>query len=130
MAFNLGMIATALAMLLQFGSCQATPDRSRTAAEAADIFLDGIEERDQTALWWVVKPGTVFTIDGQPYADEVFYASLVADTSPRQNLVIVSLTSTATEVGVSTVYGNDPKAKTRTTLTFADGCITAVAVDH
>lgn len=124
------MFAVALAVTLQFGSCQATPDRTRTASEAADIVLEGIEERDETALWWVVRPGAAFEVDGQVYTDREFYASLAADVSPRKNLVIVSLTATATRVVATTVYGGNADSPTMTTFSFADGCITAVTIDH
>ena len=123
------MIVVALAALLQYGSCQASGDRWRTAAEAADGFLRGVEERDVTAFRWFVKPGTSFKIDGERHSDEAFYASMSADTSARRNLVIVGLTSTPTIVTIRTVYGSDT-AETLTTLRFAEGCIWDVTVEH
>lgn len=124
------MLTIALTALLQFGSCQATPDRSRTSTEAADIFFKGVEERNKTALWWVVRPGASFQIDGQPYTDREFYAALEADTTPRKNLVIVDITSTRSMVAATTVFQGDSESPTMTTLRFADGCITAVTVDR
>ena len=125
------MIAIAIASLLQLGSCQAaSPDRTRTSAEAADIFLRRIEERDTSAMTWVVKPGAAFEIDGETHSDEDFYASIKADRSPRKNLVIVGLTSTPTTVAATTVYRGAPSVQTMTIFEFADGCITAVEVRH
>ena len=124
------MLTIALAAMLQFGSCQASPDRSRTATEAADIFFKGIEERDETPLWWVVRLGASFQVDGQTYSDREFYTSLEADTSPQKNLVIVGLTATRTMVAATTIYQGGADTLTMTTLRFADGCITAVTVDH
>lgn len=123
------MIAVAIAALLQYGSCQASGDRWRTASEAADGFLRGLEERDVAAFRWFVKPGTAFKIDGERYSDEAFYASVSADTSARRNLVVVGLTSAPTVVTVRTVYGSDT-AETLTTLRFAEGCIWDVTVQH
>jgi len=125
------MLIVALAAILQLGSCQAaSPDRTRTAAEAADIFFKGIEERDETALWWVVRPGAAFVIDGQAHTDTAFYASLAGDKSVQKNLVITALTSTQTTVTATTVYRGGADTPTLTTLTFANGCITDVTVDH
>lgn len=124
------MLEVALALALQFGSCRASPDRSRTAAEAADIFLKGIETRDVTPLWWVVRPGASFQIDGQTYTDAEFYASLATDETPTRNLVITGLTSTATMVAATTVYRGGADSPTMTTFRFAEGCITAVTIDH
>lgn len=125
------MIAITIAALLQLGSCQAaSPDRTRTSAEAADIFLKGIEERDTSAMPWVVKPGAAFVIDGDVHSDEEFYASIKADRSPRRNLVIIGLALTPTTVAATTVYRGAPDVQTMTIFEFADGCITGVEVRH
>ena len=125
------MITIALVAALQLGSCQAaSPDRTRTAAEATDIFLKGLEERDPSAMRWVVKPGTLFEIDGQPYSDEVFYDSIKTDASPLKNLVIVGIAVTPTSVAATTVYRGAPDILTLTVFEFTDGCITSVQVHH
>ncbi len=124
------MIALTLVALLQFGSCQASPDRSRTPEEAADLFMRGIEEREPRVLQWVVRRDALFEVDGQTYSDAEFYDLLETDTSIRKNLVILSITSTPATVAVTTVYSGAPEARTLTVMNFSDGCITAVAVHH
>lgn len=125
------MIEIALAALLQIGSCQAaSPDRTRTSAEAADIFLNSIEERDTSGMRWVAKPGARFEIDAETYSDEDFYASIEGDQSPRKNLVIVGLTATPTTVVATTAYRGATQAQTMWIFEFADGCITSVEIRH
>lgn len=123
------MIEIAIAALLQLGSCQAaSPDRTRTSAEAADVFLKGLEERDTAGMRWVVKPGALFEIGGETHSDEDFYASIATDRSPRKNLVIVGLTTTPTTVAATTAYRGAMQVQTTLVFEFADGCITSVEV--
>jgi len=124
------MITFALMALLQYGSCQASPDRSRTAEVAVDGFLEGWEKRDASPMMWVVRRGATFTVDGTSYTDRDFYDALEADTSQLQNLVILGLAKTESRIAVATRFSGGPHPEALTVLTFSQGCITGVAVHH
>lgn len=123
------MITLLLTATLQFGSCQATPDEARTAAEAADVFLDALDARDERAMRWVVRPGTPFVLDSETRTDETFYAAMSAERGLRTKMVILDLEATADRVSVVTAPRGRAADATRIVLEFADGCVTRVTID-
>jgi hypothetical protein len=103
------MILIALsAALLQYGSCQASPDRYRAPAEAVDLYLEALEDRAPDKMLWVVRPGAQFTRAGDTRSDDEVYAAMRADTNPRSNLVIRRLKSGVDFVEVEARWSQGP----------------------
>lgn len=123
------MLATLLttAALLQYGSCQSGgPDRSRTAPEAAQAYIQGLAARDPGPIRWVTRPGTLWRSPTETITDGEFYARLQPVEHPNQSPVVVGMTGTADHVAVVTRLRGVAGSETLTVLTVENGCIVGV----
>lgn len=117
----------AAAALLQYGSCQSSgPDRSRTAAEAAEAYVQGVAARDPGAIRWVTRPGTLWRSPTETMTDAEFYERLQPSDLPNQHLVITGLIGTARQVAIASRVKGIEGSEALTMLTVEDGCIVNV----
>lgn len=123
-------VTTALAMaLLQYGSCQSGGlDRSRTPAEAARAYVQGLVERDPGPIKWVTRPGALWRYRNETITDLAFYERLKPDAYPNQYPVVTGMTATGTEVAVVTRLRGVDVPAVLTVLTVEDGCISGVTI--
>lgn len=123
------MIALALAAMLQYGSCHSGgPDRSRTAAEVAGTFFEGLQARKPDTIRWVTRRGVVWRAGETVTTDQDIYAQLETDEWPVRRLVITGMIGNGATVAATTVVRGDPDSETLTVLSIAEGCVTEVRV--
>ena len=123
------MIALALAAMLQYGSCHSGgPDRSRTAAEVAGTFFEGLRTRKPDAIRWVTRRGVVWRSGETVTPDEEVYSQLEVDEWPVRRLLITGMIGNGATVAATTVVRGDPDSETLTVLSIAEGCVTEVRV--
>ncbi len=123
------MFATlvAAATFLQFGSCQSGgADRSRTAAEVAQAYVEGLAARDPGPIRWVTRPGTLWRSPTGTLTDAAFYERLEARDRPYQYPVITGMIGTATRIAIATRTRGVEGSEVLTVLTVQDGCIVEV----
>lgn len=123
------MIAVALVAMLQFGSCQSGgPDTSRTTAEVASTFFEGLTARKPEAIRWVTRRGTVWRSGDTVTSDTEVYAQLETDEWPIRRIVVTGLIVNGATAAATTVVRGDPSSETMTVLSIAEGCVTEVRV--
>ena len=123
------MLATvfAAAALLQHGSCQSGgPDRSRTAAEAAQAYVQGLAARDPGPIRWVTRPGALWRSPSGTITDAEFYDRLQSSELPNQYTVTTGMIGTARQAAIVTRLRGVEGSETLTVLTVEDGCIVNV----
>lgn len=121
------MIAVALAAVLQYGSCQSGgPDRSRTSAEVANIFLQGLVDRDFAGVSWVTRPGALWRSGDTVRTDAEFYAALRADEWPRRRMVVTGLIVNRANAAATATVRGDPSSERLIVLDISEGCVTEV----
>ncbi len=123
-------VTTALAMaLLQYGSCQSGgPARTRTPAEAARAYVQGLVERDADPIKWVTRPGALWRYRNETITDTDFYERLKPNAHPNQYPVVTGMTATVNEVAVVTRLRGVDETDVLTVLTVEDGCISGVTI--
>lgn len=123
------MMMFAATAALQYGSCQSGgPDRSRTAAEAARAYVQGLVERNPEPIRWVARPGATWRFSTEAITDAEFYERLKPTEYPNQYPVITGMTGTATEVAIVTRLRGVEGSDRLTVLTVEGGCISNVTV--
>lgn len=123
------MLAVTLAALLQYGSCQSGgPDRSRTAAEVAGAFFEGMTTRKASPIRWVTRRGTVWRSGTSATSDVAFYDQLEADVWPIRRLVVTGMIVNASTVAATTVIRDEPHTESLAVLRIEEGCVTAVQI--
>lgn len=123
------MIAFALAAMLQYGSCQSGgADGSRTAAQVANTFFEGMTTRKPGPIRWVTRPGTIWLSGDTVKTDDEIYAGLEVDVWPVPRLVVTGITGNGSTVAVTTVVRGDPESEILTVLSIDGGCVVEVRV--
>lgn len=120
-------ITLAATALFQYGSCQSGgPDRSRTAAEAAQAYVRGLSTRDPGAIRWVTRPGAMWRSPSGSQTDEAFYESLQPSNRPNQYPVVTGMTRTINRIALVTRLRGVEGSGTLTVLAVENGCIVNV----